>query len=203
MVPATQKDKATVISIISDCFWDNPGVNFIIGKKRNKSKRLKALAEYAFDYAFYRKGIFLTKNAKGLAICYLYNIKPKKLYDIWLKAKLVTRAIGWIRILKVIAHTKRINDKRPANGDYLYFWFMGVSKEGRGNIKTAIEIMDYIFNLSNSLKKIVYAETSVAKNMNIYKQLGFQTYTELNYTDTPLNIWCMYREYGKNSRWMR
>jgi len=203
MIPAKLTDKNTVINIITECFKDNPGVNYIIGKKKNKSNRLKALAEYAFDFAYYREGIYLTKNKSGLAICYLLHYKPRKLYDLWLKIKLVTRAIGWSRVHAVLLHMKKMNERRHKDGNYLYFWFMGVTNEGRENIKTAVEIMNYIFKLSISLHATIFAETSVYKNKMIYQRLGFQTYNQLSYPNIPLHIWFMRRSPHLSCRWMK
>jgi len=203
MIQAKKRDKNQVVRIITECFANNPGVNFIIGKGGNKTRKLRALAEYAFDYAFYRNGVFLTKNKQGLAICYPYRAKAKKLYDFWLKIRLVCQAISITRLKKVLGHTYLLQTIRPSHEDYLYFWFMGVVREGRENFQTAVEIMNYIFNLSITHKLPVYAETTVSRNKGIYEQLGFKTYNQIHNRDYGISVWFMSRDYRINCRWMK
>ena len=121
--------------IIAEAFQNNPSVLAVIKNDGDhKSNRLKALASYAFDTAIIRDGVYLSSDNQGVAICYSFNNKSESIIDYWNQAKLVFNAIGITRVFKILTRDSYIKKQRPAEHDFLYFWFFGATDKGKGGL---------------------------------------------------------------------
>ncbi|MBK8807125.1 MAG: hypothetical protein IPO21_10965 [Bacteroidales bacterium] len=104
--------------------------------------------------------------------------------------KLAFGAIGISRALKIQKRESFIHKHRPADGNFLYFWFWGIKTSERGKY-SAIESKKFIFELSKRLDIPIYLETSVVKNKNVYERYGFETYS---LWQDEINLWLLKRE---------
>ncbi len=191
---AKKTDKQLVVKIISETFWDNPGVNTVIKNDSSKKSRIECLAEYAFEYAQKREGVYLSADKKGVAICFnRMECKKYFLSEIWLQAKLIFNAICISRLTRVMKREKHIKKIRPMDSNYLYFWFFGVLEEAR-SAGTAKQIKDFIFSISEQKKLPIYAETTVEKNKRVYEFYGFKTYHTWKDIDNNITVWFMKRD---------
>ncbi len=190
MKAATINDKEQVISIIMESFHNNPSVNRVIKNDHKREYRLYALAEYAFNKAFRRKGVWLSDDGQGLAIFYRYNERKEDLIDYWNQVKLAFKAIGLFRSLGILKRENYMAQQRPKDGNFFYFWFFGVSNKARGS-RAAYELRDEIFKLSSQLKLPLYMETSVPQNQKVYERFGFETYHTWNQPGNGEPLWFM------------
>lgn len=172
-----ESDKDKVISIISESFDSNPSVNRVIKNDQNRKERIRALSDYAFKTAISRQGVYISSDEEGVAICYKYNHKKNGVLDYWNQLLLVVKAIGINRVWNIMKRDSFINAQRPKSGDYLYFWFFGVTNKGKGQI-AAKELKDLIFKESLTSGLPIYLETSVLKNKRVYERYQFETYYE-------------------------
>lgn len=187
---AEKKDKKRIVDIICESYDSNPSVNWVIKNDKHRARRIRVLAEYAFDMAYRRKGVYISSNNEGITICYKYNVRKESLGDYIGQAKLALFSIGVSRALKILKREGYTKKTRPANGEFLYFWFWGVSDKARGS-SAAKESKDYIFELSKNLQLPIYLETSVPQNKRVYERYGFETYD--TWTDNDHLIWLMRR----------
>ena len=67
---AKKTDKELVVSIISETFQKNPGVNWMFSSKGNRTRKLSRLAEFAFIKCYNRNGVYISSNEKGVALFY-------------------------------------------------------------------------------------------------------------------------------------
>ncbi|MFN0276458.1 MAG: hypothetical protein ACKVPJ_11970 [Chitinophagales bacterium] len=193
MKKATQQDKQTVTAIFCETFKTNPTIQFMIKHDKRASKRIAAIAEYAFDFAFKRNGVFISDNGKGVAICYQYNYKNVLMGDFLLMLKMVIKAIHFRKVLKVLLHDSFIKKQRPEHGNYLYFWFFGVLPEEQPKT-SARDLTHQIFKLSDSLQLPIYAETTIEKNKRVYQHFGFRVYKTWVNQANGIKVWFMLRE---------
>jgi ribosomal protein S18 acetylase RimI-like enzyme len=155
--------------------------------------RIRELALYAFNTAFIRDGIFISSDEKGVALCYRYNKKRDTFLDYCYKLRLGVKAIGITRILRVLKRQAYIRKIRPKSGNYLYFWFFAVKKEGRGR-ESASELAHYFFDESRKQHLAIYAETTIKRISILYKRFGFETYHYWDNEGKGIKIWFMKRE---------
>ncbi len=169
---ATKQDKTLVVDILSTTFQDNPSVHNII--KKVDSIHVRRLMEYAFDSVLETKGVYMSNDNRGVAICYQPSLQSKGIYQLYLQLKLTFRVIGSSNISKALAHKKLILSKHPKDGKYLNFWFLGVLP--KTDIKSVLEIKSAIFEQSKQKTLPIYIETSVEKNRRVYERYGFEVY---------------------------
>jgi hypothetical protein len=191
---ASNKDKIKVASILVQSFSDNPTLSFMVGDKHNRKKRLQAIANYAFDYGFKRKGVFLSTNEKGAAICFHFNSKKNDLSDIVLLCKMIWSGFDFYKFFDIANHVKYIRDQRPASGDYLYFWFFGVDLQEHPRV-SAKELSKDIFLKSLKKQLDIYAETTIKRNMIVYGRMGFKVYKTWYNPKNGITVWFMKRPY--------
>ncbi len=186
-------DKQRVVHIISSAFDQNPSVNQVIKSDSKRNSRIKSLAAYAYETAKVRKGVFISSDKNGVALCYRFNQKKEGLNDYLNQLKLVINSISPERVFKILKREAYVKSKRPASGDYLYFWMLGVNEEGRGR-GAARELKNLIFSLSKNLQLPIYLETSVPQNKRVYERYGFMVYHIWSIPGENLCMWFMKRE---------
>lgn len=172
---ADKTDRKKIVEILSSSFQSNPSVLHIVKKDRNIQKRIYAVCDYSFKTALLRKGVYISGNEMGVALFYRYNAKKEGIADYFNQALLLFKAIGIFRLRTVLKRERYIKSKRGHNGNFIYFWFLGVHPEHQdGN--AARELKEQILQLSDSIHLPIYLETSVEKNRRVYQRYGFEVY---------------------------
>ena len=186
--------KERVVTILSESFRNIPGVLNVIKQDGNNDMRLRSLARYAFNTAYSRDGVYMSTDGEGAAICYRYNYKKNGIRDYLNQLVLGFEVIGFSRIFKIIKRDNYIKSIRKAEGDYLYFWFLGVSDKGRATGNGAVlNLKDQIFAKAEEEKLPVYLETSVELNKRVYQRYGFEVYHE--WQEENNMIWFMRKHF--------
>ncbi|NOU60889.1 hypothetical protein [Marinifilum caeruleilacunae] len=170
-----QSDEKLVTDIISESFKNNPSVISSLKNDHKINKRIKELAKYAFRTANRRKGVFLSSNDKGVAICYHFGGKKNSLADYWDQIMLLINAIGVRKLPAILQRESYIKKIRPQDGNYLYFWFFGVKESYRGS-EAARELQTAIFRDSENKQLPIYLETSLEGNL-LMEVEGLEAFT--------------------------
>lgn len=172
-------DKAFVknrtISIIEESFVNNPSVASVINRKKPKS--LTSLARYAYQTASRRDGVLLSADSEAVAICYPYHLQKEGVKDLWNQLLLAWNCIGLTKLPEVMKREAYVKNTRPADGQFLYFWFFGATARGKKS-GAALELKSHIFEWSERDDLPIYLETSVMRNKRVYEYYGFETYHE-------------------------
>lgn len=187
MRAATKNDKILVERIITESFKDNPNINFMIRPSSHKERMIRRLADYAFDFAFKRKGIFITSDSKGLIICCEQPIKMD-VRDYFNLFKLIIGALNLRKILKIFHRDAYIKSVRPSNEKAIYIWCLALSGQVRGNA-AADEIKNFIFEKATKAQLPIYVETALWKNKIAYERFGFETYHYWESASFRLKTW--------------
>lgn len=192
MVREAQKsDKKLAIELLCNSFGDNPAVFWVVKKDNKLQKRLKRLAEYMFEVGLGKGGVYLSSDEKAIGICYHMNKKINVLKMVLLQIKMAFGVIGLSRVKMVLNKESYVGEKRPKDGNYLYFWYFGSVEKGKGS---AMELKKYIYDYSDKQNLAIYAETTVLKNKRVYEYFGFKTYHEYNLMGGELTTWFLKRE---------
>ena len=172
---ATYKDKATAVKIISASLVNIPSTDWITGNSKRNNKHFKTLAEYMFDVSLAKKGVHLSSCKTGVLLMFRADEKINPFKLLFCQLKLIHNCIGYWRFLSVIKRESYIKLVRPKENNYLYIWFWGVLPGVRGN-GAAIELKDFLMNVSKTQGLPILAETTLSKNKKVYERYGFSTY---------------------------
>ncbi|WP_420580791.1 GNAT family N-acetyltransferase [Reichenbachiella sp.] len=193
MYKASKADEKLVIDIIAQSFPSNPSVLSVIKNDKKEPQRMQWLARYVFRTALRRNAIFISSDRCGVAICYRFNSHKENLMDYWNQLVLAFTAIGIERIFKVLKRDNYVKNQRPKSGDFMYFWFFGVSDAGKGK-GAAYELQRAVFKDAEEQGLPIYLETSIAKNKRVYERFGFEVYHTWNYISEGITLWFMRRK---------
>ncbi len=176
MLKATKNDKALVIDILSKAFDKNNSVNFVVKQDAKRMNRICALMDYSFEVCYCFGDIFLSNDKQACALI-LYPDKQKT--TLLLDLKLVFYCIGLSLVKKVMDRNAKIKSCYPTK-EIAYLWFIGVNPEQQGKgLGTAF--LKEVIAKTNTMKRLMYLETSMLQNLPFYKKLGFEIYQELNF----------------------
>ena len=93
--------------------------------------------------------------------------------------------------MKREAYIKKLRHK---SGNFLYFWFLGVQKEGI-NKGAVVELKEAIYKEAANQKLPIFLETSVPKNQRVYQRFGFEIYHTWDNKEEGIKIWCMRKDF--------
>ena len=191
IAPYSSKKKA--VNIITQTFDANPSVNIVIGSKGNRTKKISRLAYYAFEKAFNRKGVFLSDNKQGVALCFRSDLGSVRFKELIYELRFAA-VLPMSRVLQTLKRESYIKKYR-LKCKHLYFWFFGVQK---GADQAGFELKNQIFILSKKEQLPILLETSVLRNKVIYERYGFKVYHEWNDSGDGKKLWFMLREPENN-----
>jgi hypothetical protein len=192
MKKAAKSDKAKVVELLLQSFQNNARINYLTRNTGNKSKYLKRVFEYSFDYAFEREGVFLSDSEQGVALCYSSKKKGKTWHDVFLKLKLVLGALALNKLVEILVHMKKVEKMKPKDREYLHFWYFGVNPKEEPRI-SAWEMTKEILDYSDQNGLDIFVETTADKNRNVYERFGFQVYQQWKERSGDFSIWLMHR----------
>lgn len=184
MILASSRDTTRVISIFQEAFKDNPHILFLLGKRRLQQK-IAIMTKHVVKVALKRKGLYLSEDGHGVLIVFDAASLPlsftEKLQQYWMALRCFQ-----LHQLRTIARTEKLAAQRRVKqpGD-LYVWFYAVSDEGLGG-KTARSLLSDLFDFSFQRNAAILAETSISRNMAIYKRFGFKTYDQIQFETFPI-----------------
>ena len=187
MRPATKKDKTLVEHIITESFRDNPNINYMIRPIFKKETMIKRLADYAFEFALKREGLFITSDGKGLVICCNQPIKmdAKDYFNLF---KLIISALNLRKLINIFRRDAYIKSVRPFDEKGIYIWCLAVPTQGR-NTRTAIEIKNFVFEKANQTQSPIFFETALWQNKILFERYGFETYHYWESASYRLKTW--------------
>lgn len=190
MYQAKLVDRSIVIQILTRSFDQNPTLNFLIRKGSDRSKHISAIAEYAFAYR--RNGVWLSDSRKGVGICFRPSIRRQDLKDIYYLIRMLVKGISLRRLCEIFYHRSRVESLRPTMADQLYFWFFGVCP-GETPRVSARELSSQILSMASRRNLDIYAETTLYKNMVVYRRFGFEVYRRWLNPTNGIQVWFLRR----------
>jgi hypothetical protein len=190
-IKANSKDKSLIVHIISETFDSNPSVNSVIGSSGNRKKKIKRLAEFAFVKALNKNGAYLSNNMKGAALFYRADQNSFSFKEQWYELKFALTSIPIRNILKVLRRESYFKKRRPQDGKYYYFWFLGVLENGNN---AGFELKNIVLRKAKEDNLPIYLETSVYRNVIAYQRFGFEIYHEWEDVSNNGVVWFMRKE---------
>lgn len=176
MIKAGKTDKQTVTDILTNSFYDNRSVNYMIPQVKDKTERIRKLMAYSFDVCFRSGDVYLSDCRKACALVLYPEKKQTTLQGIWWDLRLGLTVFGLRRVIKVLAREQMIKKHHPS-GNMFYLWFIGVQQ---GFQRTGIgkQLLQELLEKSEKMQRPIYLETSTPENVPWYQHFGFEVYAE-------------------------
>ena len=184
MYLATPRDTQRIIAIFQEAFIDNPHICYLLGKSR-LTEKIAILTSHVIDIAMKRQGLYLSKDGEGVLIVFEADKLPLTFFEKCAQYWMVLRCFNLRNIFTIARTEKRVKALRHAQPGDLYVWFYAVSNKGLGG-KTARELLHDLFDLAQEKNAAILAETSIARNMVIYKRYGFEPYNQQQFDSFPV-----------------
>lgn len=187
MIKADRSDKKTVVDILSQSFDDNKSVNYILPQDALRTRRLSRLMEYSFDYCLLFGEVWLSGDKSACVLLITPRKKRSSFRSILLDIRLIIGCIGLSNVQKAMRRETLIQQQHPANGQFIYCWFIGVlpSSQHRG---IGTQLMKQLIDRAGQVGLPVYLETSMERNLPWYQKLGFTIYQEM---DFDYRLYCL------------
>jgi N-acetylglutamate synthase-like GNAT family acetyltransferase len=177
MTIAHYSDKSIVIDILSQSFYDNKSVNYVIKDDKNRLQRIRRLMDYSFEICFLFGKVFLSDDKKGCALILFPEKKKTTLKAIVLDVKFVLTCLGIKNLFKTVGRESKIKKLHPRS-PFVHLWFIGVdpSCQNRG---TGSYLLKEVIAEADKHQRNVYLETSTDKNISWYEKFKFKIYNEI------------------------
>ncbi|NQY04756.1 MAG: hypothetical protein HRT68_00785 [Flavobacteriaceae bacterium] len=182
--------------ILTTILLDNPSATHIVKSDRQRVARIRHLARYMLRKAKRKKGLFISDDGNGLAICYKVNVGDKKTFiDFIEEIGIAFKVIGYMRIPGILKRQAYLKKQLPTDKPYYYFWFFGVNPEKRGAENgSASELKQKVFDAAKNDGLPIYTETSIKKNKVVYQRYGFEIFHEWKMNERS-TMWFMKKEF--------
>ncbi len=186
-----QNQREIVVDILSKAFLDNPRVLKTI-KEGNPEKKLRIMTEYAYDLVDKYNGVFLSSNQGTAMLYYIKSRHKMNLYDFWRYFRMFMLCIKPSKAPGIQKREKYIESLRPPGLDYVYVWLLGNDPTIKG-LKGLAEVRNLLDEQSITNNLPVLIETTVERNLTLYKYIGFEIYHHWHDEQKDLNVWFLLR----------
>lgn len=176
MFKAEKKDKQTVTDILSDSFFDNRSVNYVIPQDHRKKAKIEKLMAYSFDVCHAFGEVYLSDCRRACALVLYPESKRTTLQSIWWDLKLAASVFGLARTIRVLSREQLIQKHHPSFPIF-YLWFIGVQRNFQ-HAGIGRQLLQDLLQLSKTQQRPVYLETSTPENVPWYQKQGFEVYAE-------------------------
>ncbi|MGM0462640.1 MAG: GNAT family N-acetyltransferase [Fibrobacterota bacterium] len=175
---ATEADREFVIDTLCRCFCHDPYILWLIAPAPDKKQALYHLCSFVFEETLHTGKISVSPHNAGVALWSCGIEEPLSLLLIrrYVTILRTVRISCFFRMLLQDIQTKK---KLPKN-NCIHLCMIGVLPEYRGQGYAGMLIDSFLKEHSSAP---VFLETSVEKNISIYRKKGFEIYDTLHCTD--------------------
>jgi hypothetical protein len=191
-------DREIIISIVTRAFEQNPRVQTMI-KKKNPSRSVRLMTEYAYDLVDQFDGIYLSKDKTTVLFYYKKSQYKRGFIDYIRYGKMFMKAIRPSQFFPTVKREKFITDLRPDYEDYIYVWVLASVPDNK-SLKGLADIRDHLFGLSEKLQLPILIETTVEKVRKLYRYVGFEEYHKWEDSEAGINVWFLERSLNPPKR---
>lgn len=188
MKRARFEDKNVVVDILTRSFKNDPHINFLLEKSKNKNK-LRIIMEYVFEESFNKGEIYLNEDNTAVAL-WITDKKEKFNWKFIYRNLSFLLQIGVESTIRILKMDKQVHQSHPQTGQFAHLYNIGVLPESQGK-GYARQLINFMADKMSKTKSALYLETANATNIGIYNKLGFHVFHTI-YTDGH-KLFCMNR----------
>jgi len=189
MKKAKHEDKNVVVDILTKSFKNDPHINFLLEKSRNKNK-LKIIMEYVFEESFVKGEIYLNDDNTATAL-WLTTDKEKLTGEFIYRNLSFLFRVGIRSTYRILKADKLVHKSHPKTDRFAHLYTIGVLPEsqGKGYARQLITFMIEKMSITNST---LFLETANVLNIGIYNKIGFHVFQTIYMNEHKL--FCMSRQ---------
>ena len=191
MRKALYADRDLYCDIFTTMFAGNTGTTWVLRKSINPKKALRRMAGYTFALGMAKKGVYISDNNKGIAVCHRCDTKVPSLGEIWAEIVFAITALNLKNLPGILRRESYRKKQRPSSGKYLYFWFLGALP---GERSAAMELGKGIVREADKLNLPIYLETAEERLKPVYERYGFETFHFWEQKEKGIRFWFLKRE---------
>lgn len=189
MINASYADRNIVVDILTEAFDKNKSFNSIIKQDRNRIERIRKVFEYYFDICYKYGQVVLSDDKKGCAVIMYPDLRKLTLKGVMMDIKLLL-LLGIKSVRLGFKREAEIKKKHPADGAIYYLLFIGVYEKFQ-NQGVGSKLLSELIADSRRVKRDIYLETYLDKNVKLYKKYGFNIYNQINF---GFPIYCLKKQ---------
>ncbi len=179
-----------VLELLTLCFQENANFKFLFGSKKRIHKQLHYFLQRFIDAGKEKNAVFLSDDEQGVAIIF-----PVKYLEKWkpiITWRDALNLFSFYRLPKIWNFQRKTKAFLPKE-DHLCFQFLGVGNH-RNGIRTAADLKDACFDLSEAMHLPIYAQTSNVRTKILYERYGFKCYGELKFPNSSSFMYFLKRD---------
>jgi len=192
---AVRADIPALASALTDGFWEDPFLGFIVGDGPRRRERLERL--FVVTLESLSNGLGDTHTIEGGAGCVVWRRSEECKLSWWRELALIpafcrVSGVGRIgELLRVFGHLEALHAQHaPDSHHYLHVIGVARGEQGRGIGRSLLEPSLRRFDREG---KAAYLETFNRSNLSFYERLGFRVAAPIEFAPAPRG-WAMRRE---------
>ena len=183
MYKADLRDKHFVIDLLTRAFDDNKSVNFVVRQDAQRVKRIARLMNYSYNVCNAFGEVWVSDDRAACALLLFPDRKQTTFKSILWDLKLAFSVVGIDRVKNVLHREGVIKANHPRRANFAYLWFLAVHPEQQGE-GAGTRFLKTLLAECEKMKRDVYLETSMPRNLPFYDRLGFEVYETVKLTYT-------------------
>lgn len=178
MTKLLKREKEGIVQVLALAFEHNLSVNYMVRQDQMRFQRLTYLMAYALKVSSAYGKVLVSADGSACALVMLPDKKKVSMKMLFWDLKLIVNVIGMDQLVKILKRESLIKQSHPMMEMY-YLWFIGVHPlaQHRG---MGTELLKALIADARTMKRPIFLETSVLKNVPWYEKFGFRIYHEIN-----------------------
>ncbi|MFN7328966.1 MAG: GNAT family N-acetyltransferase [Bacteroidota bacterium] len=180
---ATRKDKAAIVGVLAQAFWNEPLINWFAGAHKNKKQRIDALMSFVFEKRLPNGEVYITNDSQAVAIWRNDSSTKFSIYLMWEYLKFLW-IFGYKKVMEIDRYEKNVQSRYPKNKSIYYLWMLGTSSQSQGK-GLGSSLMNYVLTDADKKGTDTYLETATESNVALYRHKGFDLYDKMEVGGEP------------------
>lgn len=183
MKRASLQDKNRVVDILTDAYQDDPRVNYLLERSKNKNK-LRIAMEYIFDLSYTKGEIYLNEDETAVA---LWNTSRKDKFSIkkFFNELSVAFRLGIDTTVRMLKMNQLLEACLPSKGQFAQLYTLGVTNAGKGKGCTK-KMIDFMADKMSSTKATLFLNTANVSEIGTFNKSGFHLFKAIDLDNRKL-----------------
>jgi hypothetical protein len=183
MKRANLEDKKLVVGILTDAYRNDPHVNYLLEKSRNKNK-LRIVMEYIFDLSYNKGEIYLNEDETAVAL-WDTSRKNKFSFKKLFQEVYIALQLGIDTTLRILKMNQLLEMNLPRKGEFARLYTLGVSNKGKGK-GYAKKMIDFMAEKMSKTKATLYVDTISGSKIGTFNKSGFHLFKAIDFDNQKL-----------------
>lgn len=178
MIKANLSHKPRILSILSESFYENRSIRYVVRQDSKRDERTRRLMDYSYKVCSAFGENWISEDNNACALVLLPSKKKTTFQSIFWDVQLATSVIGLGNVLNVTNREGTIKKHHPTT-PFAYLWYIGVDPQHQSK-GIGGQLLKELIEEYEQRNLPLYLETSTLRNIPWYKKYGFETYQKID-----------------------